>query len=172
MAEGETHFRRSRWGDGRAAVVESEPIEPADETDVYVAYITQVAGLDCAAFFTFAQDQLVHGFYTIREEHSEPQASLNDYQRLGELLQTKYGDPVYDQIVWNNTLYQDEPSEWGMAVSVGHMRMFSQWQSKTTDVELLLVGDNYQVTLAINYRSRELVSLEDARKEQLALDDL
>lgn len=171
-ADGDTHFRRSRWGDSMQSVLSEETNDPARSDSDFVVFESSIAGLDAMIVFNFVNDNLVRGQYRITQEHSHDLAYLTDRNTLLELLIRKYGSPASHNTNWLNDLYQDDPPEWGMAVSMGHLSMFTEWQTAETEVTLALFGDNFEVSLGVEYRSAQLSGLEDARNEQLALDDL
>lgn len=59
-----------------------------------------------------------------------------------------------------------------MAVSCGHLVSFNAWVTPDTNVNLGIFGDNYEVSLYIDYVRVELGRLETEAKEAAALDDL
>lgn len=89
----------------------------------------------------------------------------------------KYGavpnsDGIDGDMFWQNDLYQDDYQDWGMAVSCGHMSAFATWETPETDINLGLFGDNYEISLGVEYSSKELRSLTEQVSEQKHLDDL
>ena len=172
-ASGEaTSFRRSSWGDSRAMVVQAEGKDPDRSTPEFIAYETRLAGLGVLSLFTFVGDRLVRGRYAVTEPHTDDNAYLRDFDSLAELLAKKYGDPHDSQTIWHDDLYQDDPSDWGMAVSSGHLVRWHKWTVGGTEVTLILMGDNYEVSLYVDYVSLELGGLENEANESAALEDL
>ena len=109
-----------------------------------------------------------------------------DYRQLRELLYRKYGKPsevaldstqkptenFLDDMSWRNDLYRDDFEDWGLAVSIGQVTFSASWVSNRAEIDLILCGDNYDITLAIEYKSTEMGHLEGQIKEQQYLDDL
>jgi hypothetical protein len=90
---------------------------------------------------------------------------------LKEFLVKKYGKPIKDSQLWKNDLYRDEYKDWGFAVSLGHLVYFADWETPNTHISLALYGENYEITLAIEYQSKKLKKLEEKEKEKKALDE-
>jgi hypothetical protein len=58
--------------------------------------------------------------------------------------------------VWKDDLYKDDKSEWGFAVSLGHLAYGASWETSATKIEIMLLGDNYEINLFLSYFSKEL----------------
>jgi len=65
------------------------------------------------------------------------------------------------EIYWENELYKNDKSNWGLAISIGHLSYNSVWETSTTDIELALDGNNYKVNLRVRYTSKELKEWAD-----------
>jgi len=172
-ASDQRDFRQTTWGMNSSQIVSAEGKMPAFQDKgspiQILGYSDQIANLDCQVFYILAYDQLVRTKYMISEKHTNKTEYLSDYDRLKEVLSNKYGKPVSDDIYWKNNLYKSDPSEWGMAVAVGHMAKFTRWESLRTTIILCLTGDNFEINLGIEYSSKELAALEKkAKKEQEA----
>jgi len=165
-------FRKSSWGDSIARVRECESGQPSNETDATLTYPVQIAGLPAVAHYVFVTDRLVRAKYIITQEHSSPELFLHDFARLDDLLTEKYGGAHTRNDYWIDDLYQDDPSDWGMAVSVGHLARFHQWNRPDVTIVLALTGDNYDVSLQLEYGSTALADLEEQHTRAAALDDL
>jgi len=55
-----------------------------------------------------------------------------------------------------------------MAVSVGHLLHAVQWETPTTEIRVLLMGNNYKINLDIYYESKELKEWVKQIKEKEA----
>lgn len=155
----ETHFRSAKWGMNRMQVRNLEKIKPAQEVESSLYYSGKLGSWSVYYGYKFLAGKLVEGTYIILEEHTNKNVYISDFQKLKSALQKKYGDPVEDEVIWFNNLYKSDPSGWGMAVSLGHLNYKSIWKTKTTEILLILGGDNFKITHAIRYRS-----VKDARK--------
>ena len=166
-------FRQADYGMTIEQVKASEQgVEWIDYSADIVGFKTKLAGLDALCGYVFVDDQFVRGTYVITEKHSNKTTYLSDYKTLTGLLQKKYGEPAKDETIWLNDLYKNMPSRHGMAVAVGHLSKYAQWATEDTDITALLTGDNYKITLKLEYKSSDLGAMEAQKKEQETLDAL
>jgi len=168
----EYDFRKAKWGMSKEEVKHGESKEPISEGNNIFGYEDKVAGMECYIFYVFASNKLVRTRYYFIHKHSNRTDYINDYQSLQENLQKKYGQPIDDDRIWKNDLYKDDPSEWGMAVAIGHLIYQTQWTTDTTGILLHLSGDNYKIKLLIEYKSTQLHELEQKAKETETMDAL
>ncbi|MBA7542736.1 hypothetical protein ES705_35060 [subsurface metagenome] len=85
---------------------------------------------------------------------------------MKEILTKKYGKPWSDRTTWDNDLFKNDRSQWGLAVSIGHLSYGALWDTSKTFITLVLNGDNYEITLLAAYDSRELKEWADKIKEE------
>lgn len=171
------HFREVRWGMSEREVRATETDQPIHTSKNALVYNGSVAGLPCNVIYIFARDKCVRGKFQLLPTHSNENEYISDYENIKELLINKYGPfigPSEDNsdYFWRNDLYTDDYQNWGMAVSIGHLVFMSKWQTEDTDIGLILSGDNYEVTLIIEYVSKEFESLEDIEIRESKLADL
>ena len=87
-------------------------------------------------------------------------------------------------MAWADDSTQDEPKSYldqdratpanilpsdrlvGFAVSLGHLKLYTQWQAARTKILHALTGENHEITHQIEYRSVELESLENKTRQQ------
>lgn len=165
-------FRDTYWGMTKTQVKAVEKSELVKEDTDLLAYKGNVAELNCYILYIFVDGLLVRGKYVIIEEHSNRNDYISDYKKLKNLLQGKYKKPSKDEIYWKNDLYRDEYQSWGFAVSLGHLVYFTEWKTPTTDINLGLYGENYDITLAVEYISTKYKGLEEAAKKKKAKSKL
>lgn len=164
-------FRKTTWGMSKEAVETTEIGKILYDTEEMLVYEGSIAGLDCEIIYISTEGKLVRAKYLITEEHSNKNMYISDYDNLKEKLIRKYGQPISDTHYWSRDLYKDDPQYWGFAVSIGDLRYFAMWETPQTSITLALHGDNYDITLAIEYRSQELTELEEREKEKRLLED-
>ena len=98
---------------------------------------------------------------------------LNTFYRIWyKNLIKKYGEPDESNEHWLNDLYQDDYQEWGVPVSIGHLVYFTTWNTDGTSICLALTGENYEISLNIEYSSIEFSYLEEQRNEARIMEDL
>jgi hypothetical protein len=165
-------FRRAAWGGTRAEVQASEGRSPDGESDGNLRFAVTIAGLEATALYIFVSDTLVRAKYLITQPHSDYSLYLQDFSTLDALLTAKYGKAQTQDQFWNNDLYEDSPQEYGMAIAAGHMSRFYRWKANDTSVCLAIHGDNYDISLQIEYAGLEFEKLESEHTQSAALDDL
>ena len=150
------HFRKASWGMSKAQVKATEPEKPEHETDDELFYPDKILNMKVYAAFLFTHDKLVMGKYIVIDEHTNKNDFILDYERLKDALCEKYGDPKDQDRVWRDNLYKKDFSDWGLAVSIGHLKYTATWETEDTIVFLLLAGENYDIKLIVEYISKEL----------------
>lgn len=161
-------FRKATWGMSQQAVIELEgkDISTKNKSDDgldMIVYVRKQGGLDCIAIYYFAEDRLVEGRYIFTAKHTNKNLYIDDYLSVKASLAKKYGTPKVDDIQWNNDLYKDDKSQWGFAVSLGHLVYSSGWDTGRSLIVNILEGDNYKINHILIYRTAipELVALCD-----------
>lgn len=162
-------FRKTTWG------MSKEEVRAAESKELYyegnsnighsIVYEIKIGNKDYGCIYVFLEDKLYNGGYVFNEEHTNKNDYIDDYEELKEILTEKYGKPdekklwsLHDrgEMYWKDDSYRDDRSRWGMAISKGDLAYGSIWETPTTDIELILDGDNYDVSLRIRYISKEL----------------
>jgi len=164
-------FRKTNWGMTKAQVKKTEKSKLVNEDENLLVYQGTVSGLDCLIVYIFAEGKLVRAKYIFTKTHSNKNDYISDFNTLKEVLTKKYGKPVKDSHIWKNDLYRDDYQYWGFAVSLGHLVYFADWETSNTNLSLALYGENFEITLAIEYQSKKLKKLEEKAKEKEALDE-
>jgi len=165
-------FRKARWGAPREEIRLLEAGGWDVDTPELLVVPTQLADLGVNAVYILLMDQLVRAKYMLTETFQNSNHYLNAYETLKASLAKKYGPAESDDTFWSNDLYQDDYQEWGMAVSCGDLIRSATWQTAETDVLLTLDGENFEVSVVIQYTSRRLSSLEEGDRERRLLEDL
>ncbi|GAI82346.1 unnamed protein product [marine sediment metagenome] len=114
----------------------------------------------------FLQDKLYNTGYVFTGEHSNKNDYIRDYKNLKGILTKKYGKPKSDRTTWDNDLFKNDRSQWGLAVSIGHLSYGTMWETSNTYITLILNGDNYEITLLAAYDSRKLKNWADKIKNE------
>ena len=167
----ETHFRKARWGMSEQAIIAQEG-EPIHRDENFIGYEGKLINKDVIYAYIFVNDQLFRGKYVVQEKHSNKNDYLLDYEALQKVLTKKYSDPNDSKDIWRNDLYQDDYSHWGFAVGLGHYLRYTTWETPDTEIFLGINGENNQISVAIEYKSRKLKDLEEQIREQEVEDDL
>lgn len=171
------HFREATWGMSQEQIkkIETNDFIKKDRGKTsgldILGYKGQAGGLDCLIAYYFTENQLVEGRYVFIEKHTNRNLYIMDFKNIKESLIEKYGKPSTDKVIWRDDLYKDDFSDWGMAVSVGHLVFEAIWKLPETKINLQLKGDNYKITYFLDYASempkyKELIkkAIEKAKK--------
>jgi hypothetical protein len=151
-------FRESKWGAKQEEVKKAEKAEFFNKTKTNsgldaAVYKGTASGMNCYIGYYFAENVLVEGRYIFYAEHSNKSLFIDDFDKVKNFLIEKYGKPDIDNIDWKNNLFKDDPAEWGLAISMGHLVYFASWELSDALIRLLLSGDNYDITFALDYLS-------------------
>lgn len=154
-----TGFRQTLWGMSKEQVRLKETAELIKEQkgdgatsglDILM-FKSNINGLNCIIGYYFANNRLTRARYLITEEHTNNNSYIDDFNQMKSGLSSKYGKPERDQLLWTNNLYKDNPDEYGMAVSAGHLKYVAEWYPEESAIQLLLTGDNFKITLWVEY---------------------
>lgn len=159
-------FRSAMWEDSKEVVKSHEVWVLEEEGENYLAYSGWLLGYKAVAIYSFATDKLIRGNYHLIKEHTNKNLYIDDYFEIQSELKAKYGRCKED-IIWKNDLYRDDRSEYGFAVSLGHLVYQSSWHDYSSDILLLLTGDNYEIELIIQYKSHNHDKLKRSRRKQM-----
>ena len=170
VRSGKGGFGKTRWGMSPKEVKQHYP--KLKKEGEYYAQEYSISDVDGFLAFDFHEDKLVRVFFISNERYTNDNAHLSDFDTLAGLLEKKYGAPGIDNIIWDNDLYPDDPSSYGMAVSVGHLKINKGWDQGNTRVGLMLSGQNFKVSLSLVYMDLEGIKKQDAAEEDAILDEL
>jgi len=164
-------FRQTTWGMSKEQVKATEDKKPGFEDDTALGYDVMISGKDFLCNYFFVEDKLYRSIYSLSGKHTNKNLYIDDYEELKEILTKKYDKPKIDKIDWKNDLYKDDKSDWGMAISIGHLVYIATWETPTTIISLALYGDNYKIRLGIGYESKKLkewankINVEKAKED-------
>jgi hypothetical protein len=163
-------FRKTKWGMTVAEVKASEPLEVVKDEKDLIGYKTKVIGKDVFIAYFFIDNQLVRSRYVLAESHSNKNDYIQDHKDFKAILEKKYGKPKRDETIWKNDLYKNDYSDWGSAISMGHLVYYSSWDTAKTEISNILTGDNFDITCIVEYNSKKLKELEKKAEEKKAID--
>jgi hypothetical protein len=145
---------QSHWGQNRAALRAAVAGDIRENEHGKLIYLRNIAGHGVLEGYEFRQESLVRGQYVVLQR---PLNGLNEfigyYSSLKETLIGTYGEPLDDQVVWENDLYRPVPDYWGVAVMIGHLHYHMTWETADGTITLELTGNHYS-KLFLEYRNR------------------
>jgi hypothetical protein len=169
-SESKTDFRVAKWGDSKEEVMAKEgKTDLSGSPDIYMFYDT-VAGLSCVVGYVFTDDKLTMAKYLFQQKHTNKNDYIEDYNKLVGLLTKKYGEPYSNSPFWKNTLYKSDPSQYGFAISCGHLLYSASWDLETTELVVRLTGENFDISFQVQYLSKKYKNAQKEQQEQKDLD--
>lgn len=165
-------FRVAKWGESKASIMKKEGKEDVANMDKIYLFSDVVAGYNCDVAYIFTNDKLTMAKYFFHPSHTNKNEYIYDYKKLVNLMTEKYGEPNYNSPEWKNSLYKDEPDSYGFAVSLGHLSYSAGWFGETTEITAALYGENYEISLIIQYVSKKYEGLKEKQDTQEKIKDL
>ncbi|MGE0931261.1 hypothetical protein [Peijinzhouia sedimentorum] len=165
-------FRVSKWGDSKTVVMQKEGKTDLSTIDDVYFFSDFVAGISCDVAYIFTKDKLTMAKYLFTPAHSNKNDFIKDFRELVNLMTEKYGKPDYNAPQWHNFLYKEDPDDYGFAVSLGHLSYNAGWLGQTTEIIVALHGENYQISLEIQYASKKYEGLRKNTNIQNKIKDL
>jgi hypothetical protein len=144
----------------------------------------RMAGLEGRLVYIFAKDRLVRARLVFKSEHADLNAFIGDYQAVEPVLKEQFGKAAEERAIWEDDSTQLEPKSYldqdraspanilqsdpnvGLAVSLGHLRLYARWEAGRTQVVHALSGEDQQIIHLVEYRSGALKPFEDQVRAQ------
>jgi len=169
-------FRNVRWGmtikevkDRETAVFVTEGDVAGEHIIMYKESLTAGSSTyNVGIYYIFAKGILVRAKYVLDETYVNKNLYFVPFNSFKDVLTQKYGEPKSDNTAWTNDLYRDDPSNYGLAVSIGHLNRLVSWETPRTKVFLGILGENFEVKVHVEYQSVEFKKLEDKVKKKTA----
>ena len=160
-------FRNTSWGMNKEQVKAAEKGAIEEEIEDCLVYKGKIGNYNCYIHYFFTVNKLYRAMYQIIGNNY-----LDDYNKFKHLIAEKYGATVEDGVVWKkDSPYQDDPESWEFAVRMGYLVYSAKWETKTTNIFLLLQGEDLAARLSIVYESRQAKSsLSQAEEERIKSD--
>lgn len=165
-------FRGIPWGSTMEFVRSHEQGAFIGEQNELQLYKGRLNNLTVIVGYVFVDDKLVRAQYRVNEPHSNSNLYIVDFDGLEKLLRKKYGRPSDSQTAWGDDLYRDDQRNRGLAVSMGHLAEIRTWQTRKSTISLVLTGDNFKVSLVVEYQGKKFKRLEKRKRQAKHLDGL
>ena len=166
-------FRKTKWGVSIEKVKSAETgtLIPELNDPNMLGFTGTVGGLETLIGYYFVNNKLWKGAYIFSETHSNRNLFIEDYGTIKNNLIEKYGEPIIDNINWSNYLYSDDPSQFGFAISLGHLSLNCSWEIGDTKIQMVLNGDNYKITHILGYHNETLKNLAEQEQKKASKDE-
>lgn len=159
-------FRKATWGMSPSQVKAAESSKPMQEEADLLVYEVELAGYDAYAGYVFAKGKLTRAKYIIAVEHMNANDYISEYEMLNTLLNKKYGKPIEDVVDWKSRSHAtNDKSDWAYEIRMGRLVLYSIYRTSTTEIQIVLNSENYQLVNSIAYESlnEELQKLEEEK---------
>jgi hypothetical protein len=180
-------FRSTTWGMTPSQVRAAEKASPAAahaaSGEILLEYAPVTLGpLPGRMIYIFAENQLVRARFLSAAEHSDHNEFIRDFQFIEAELKDRYGKPLQDRAVWTDDSTQDEPKPYleqdratatgilpsdrniGLALLLGHLKLYTQRTQGPTEIWHTLSADDHQITHQVEFQSIALRSLEKSAR--------
>ncbi|MDA3941883.1 MAG: hypothetical protein PF693_21650 [Spirochaetia bacterium] len=154
-------IRKASWYMNMEQVKESEPFEwtegEVNEDIKYIITSIDFLGEDSYLAYYFNADRLYQVKYIINEDHSNKTDYWRAFKRFIDALKSKYGETKpgnSGKPIWKNRLSEDDPDNWGLAISKGEMLALAAWETERSEVFTQIDGDNYKINLIVSFEAK------------------
>jgi hypothetical protein len=158
--EKEVRFRRVPWGCTIEDIKRGELGELLVEHPTMLIYKDWVDGSEVVCTFGIVNHRFMWGGYAFLDIHSNKNFFIGDFYSRDNLLREKYGPPREHEVIWLNDLYKDDPNNWGLAVSMGHLQMSSEWKIGKVSILHILFSDDGEIDHLIKYTHDGMEKIE------------
>ena len=139
-------------------VINCEEGKPAKNQNNTLIYTNQKsAGKDSGSMYYFDDNGKLYSIYVIYdEEHTNDNLYIADFESIDASLEKKYGNSAIDRYYkWSNSLYKDDKENYGFALSIGYLGIYSLWYLSDVKITHMLIGDNFNINHVIEYVPHE-----------------
>lgn len=146
-------FREATWGMSRAEVMQTEEGAPVFNSEYKIDYETEMLGFDSKISYTFSDDELIRASFQLLTKPKTNNEYIEIYENIQKELRKKYGKTFIDTIQHRDPSLTVDPEVNGNAVCNGELLYATQWDTQSSDIQLLLRGEDSECFLTIMYLS-------------------
>lgn len=170
-------YRDFEWGASHKEIMQSKALDGLEDgidyeydetTKCLSLYNLSVAGKDALGLLYFNEkDQFFLGMYGLTETHSDSQSDYLDFRDIEKALIRKYGKPLLSHDEWVNDFYKGEEDRYGIAISLGQLKLSREWDAKDTSmIRISCYGDNSKVYTTIGYFAPNTISRDTGSEDE------
>ena len=116
-----------------------------------ITFRGKVATSPVDIIYVFKEKKLTIGIYKFTTNNVNNNVYINDYDRISESLELKYGKPDKRNVIWINELYKEKNGYHGNAIAMGQLILESYWSEEKTIILHKLSGNNNIIEHSISY---------------------
>jgi hypothetical protein len=142
------------WGMSQEAFlqVKGEPSRSEKLNGLEVlGYKQKILDSTCFVGYIFSGQKLSGAKYIFMEDYPNDKRYLVEYKKIKDVLTQTCGLPRRDDVIWNNALYRNDNSNWGLALRLGHVNYCAKWFTPETEIILSLFMADEEITLEVEY---------------------
>ncbi|MBV5327422.1 MAG: hypothetical protein JZU65_07270 [Chlorobium sp.] len=158
-------FREAEWGMSSEQVKLLEKTESVYPKKNALTFKGKIAGKPVDIIYEFDNNKLKSGTYTFTARNVNSNVYIQDYDKINEFLDIKYGAPESKKVSWNNDMYRDKKGFHGLALSAGHLSFESIWQEDKTTIIHKLTGINNTIDHSIYYYDKFSIDIKSRKPE-------
>jgi len=147
-------FRSATWGMTKVQVMAKEG-NPEINDPNRIVYEASLLGLKTALSFFFVDGKLAKGQYALMEKYNDPNLYLINAEKWITPLRERYGEPKTD-FRWLNKAYEGDRTRYGLAVSMGHLRILNTWETERTTIQQIIGEQNSAVAVGLVYSGKAI----------------
>lgn len=155
-AQTQNDFRNVKWGMSESQVKKLEKIK-LDKNKNHLSGMAKVGGYDALLQYTFGSGKLTGATYLYIIEHYIPNQYLDDYNKIKDILISKYGRPSVDTTEWKSEASQAAFKDDGLAISFGQLELRCIWHVGKTSIIHTIRGRDSKVLIGTSYFSEEFM---------------
>jgi hypothetical protein len=118
--------------------------------------LEQTDSLHVIINYYFQSDKLNKVQYYLEYSSKSEGAYVAIVNKMFSDFKNHYGIPESSSKRWDNKMYENDPSNLGRALMLGHVTYYSKWDSRRTKIKYTVWGDlDGKLTFSIEYLSKE-----------------
>ena len=157
-------FRGVEWGMSEETVVRLEDGQPLPLTWEGLHYLVMPGTVPARVQTQFEDNKLYAASYSFLRKRAASREFIREFEAVNKSLKGLYGEPVRDETIWIDRLYEHKPQEWGFAVRIGHLKVFARWETGRSYISHIMYGRSYRISHSILSESR---AWKDAAGKQI-----
>ncbi len=147
----DSDVRKCKWGMTQAEVKAAESLAPYMVEKNKLYYKVEVDSYKFILSYEFESEKLIRATLIYNETHINSQSYWNNFKRIAERMDGKYGEHT-DLTKWSSDLFKQDERDYGFAVSNGDVSFHYAWYTDKTKISLIMSGEDYQVVLGVVYK--------------------
>jgi len=147
----EGRLPRIDWGRPEEVIVQAEgrPLSRDYSGDMsFLSYHREVLGKRCLLTYVLVDRKLASLRVHLLERYANKDRYVSDFNQIRDFLNSRIGEPRYNNVVWKDGAYAEKGQSLGTAVTTGSLTLSSEWAVGDTGLRLSLKGENSEVSFS------------------------